>query len=114
MALRTLDTRHFGGWMYLVHLIVIYTMMYHIPTEIIFCSPRTNGSGSVWLINASGDAWLFGTSGSLYVDGSYGLYSPDTTGSNSAWPVESSGDIDGRDIFGIEHSYGNMLSGHGL
>lgn len=73
-ALRTLDTRHFGGWIYLVHLIVIYTMMYLIPTEIIFCSPRTNGSGSVWLINVSGDAWLFGTSGSLYIDGSYGLY----------------------------------------
>lgn len=35
-GLRTLDTRHFGGWIYLVHLIVIYTMMYLIPTEIIF------------------------------------------------------------------------------
>lgn len=42
---------------------------------------------------------------------SYGTISPDRTGSSSAWPVESSGDIDGRDIFSIDHSYGNYLSG---
>lgn len=60
-----------------------------------FCSPRTNGSGSVWLINTSGDVWLFGTSGSLYVDGSYG--SPMTAVNivtYGAWDVWTSGAVD--------------------
>ena len=33
-ALRTFDILHFGGLIYLVPLIVIYIMMYHIPTAI--------------------------------------------------------------------------------
>lgn len=74
-----------------------------------FCSPRTNGSGSVWLINASGDAWLFGTSGSLYIDGSYGLYSPDTSDIQFVWMVFPSGFINHNLDYTISYSYGSAL-----
>lgn len=47
-ALRTLDTHHFGGLIYLVHLIVIYTMMYLIPTEI---SLRTRGTTLMHMVS---------------------------------------------------------------
>ena len=76
-----------------------------------FCSPRTNGSGSVWLINASGDAWLFGTSGSLYVDDSYG--SPDMDSSNVAWRVSISGVVtDYGYHYIVDNSYGYRASGY--
>ena len=113
-SIRTSDIHHFDGWIYLVHLIVIYTMMYHIPTVSGHDNFRIypNGvlnNGSYGVDNSYGSpmtavnivtygAWDVWTSGAVdfyngYAFNSYGLYSPDTSDIQFVWMVFPSGFI---------------------